>query len=122
MDPIITGPLLVGALHKVLDSTAGEAGKRAWDALAGLIARHRPGSRKEEALGEKVPETDAEIEALVRRILDAVSTNPQLAKELRAWQAEVDTTLPSSVSNTVSGTVQGNVVQARDISGPITFG
>ncbi|WP_216900294.1 hypothetical protein [Nocardia alni] len=122
MDPIVTGPLLVGALHKVLDSAAGEAGKRAWDALTGLITRYRSRSQEKEGLGETVPETDAEIEALVRRILDIVATNPQLAAELRSWQAEVDTALPSTVSNTVSGNVQGNVVQARDISGPITFG
>ncbi|MCX4098122.1 hypothetical protein [Nocardia sp. alder85J] len=112
---------MTDALHKILDSAAGEAGKRAWEALATLLGRHRsePDATEEPV---PVPETDSEIEDLANRLARIAAADPAAAERLRAWLDGIDGDPPGTTHNTISGTVQGHAIQARDISGPITFG
>jgi hypothetical protein len=67
-----------------------------------------------EGAAEDSPQVTALSEALDR----AVRADPGFGAELRAHHAVNQT---GRVSNQVSGTVHGNVVQAGDIQGGITF-
>lgn len=67
-----------------------------------------------EGAAEGSPQVTALSEALDR----AVRADPGFGAELRAHHAVNQT---GRVSNQVSGTVHGNVVQAGDIQGGITF-
>jgi hypothetical protein len=119
---VLTGPLLVSCLTKVVDSAAGEVGKSLWSALTSLLARLRGrSSDAAEDVDEKVPAGGSEITQLARRLLESAADDAEFAAGLHAWTADVQQRYPGGVTNTVSGSVDGNVVQAHDISAPITF-
>jgi hypothetical protein len=127
MDPI-TAPIIAAAVAKVFNGAAGEAGKQTWTALAGLVRsafggrdRSRPVLAVEEL--ERHPGDPALVESLAGALADAADLDPDFAGDLRRWLADADRT-SGDVANIVAGSAQvyGNVVQARDIHGPITFG
>lgn len=129
MDPLITAPMLASALGKLLDSAAGEAGKRAWSALTKILAANRS---KRVARGEALdtesvtaepPSTPEAIAAMADGLARLAAADPELASALRTWHSSVSaiSTGAGDVSNSVSGSVHGNVVQGRDFSGPVTF-
>lgn len=125
MEPIITIALLVGALHKVIDSAASEAGPRLWGMLTDLVRRHRVGTEQPSEAQEappvvEVPRNESEIDVLARHLAQLAANDPEFAAGLRTWLKFADD-VGSASSNTISGTVHGNAVQARDIGGPITF-
>ncbi|MFI5498419.1 hypothetical protein ACIA5E_05080 [Nocardia asteroides] len=122
MEPIITVALLVGALHKVIESVASEAGQRLWTSLTDLIHRHREDAEQQPAVAAQtdLPRTESEVEELAQRLIQLMSHSPEFTADLRTWLATAEPTT-SSISNTITGTVHGNAVQARDIAGPITF-
>lgn len=129
MDPLITVPMLTSALAKVLDTAAGEAGTAAWAALAAIIGRHRKRVAPDADLPVVAPGSPDEAEALAAALAGSATFDPALAAELRDWQAAVELNVSirvqtgaGQVGNAISGTVHGSVVQARDVTGPITFG
>ena len=107
-------------------------GRAAFEALARLVRRRfagRPSARVALADSEALTGADSlreiRIEILREALAQAVADDPAFEAELREpWQA-LSTHLNASeggVINSVSGTVEGNVVQARDIHGGISFG
>jgi hypothetical protein len=66
-----------------------------------------------------------QVEALATELHDAEQADVDFAKALRAeWDAtQVNQhATDDGVSNQISGTVSGHVVQARDIQGGVSFG
>ncbi|SOD58476.1 hypothetical protein SAMN06297387_101166 [Streptomyces zhaozhouensis] len=102
-------------------SVATEAGRHAWDSLMSLTRRitGRP---------EPVDPGDEDaVRVLVGRISDRAEADEEFAHQLRDWartyQSAVDAR-HSQVRNEISGDarITGPVVQAQNITGPITFG
>lgn len=127
MDPITT-PVLAMVLLKVLDGATGEAGRQLWTKFAGTVQR---------AFGRKSPQSEAtrELEAnpadsgraevLAGQVVAGAQEDPELRAELEEWFAQArQVTGQGDVTNTIGGNAQvsGNVVQARDIQGGISFG
>jgi hypothetical protein len=125
-------PALLSQLTMVITGLAngalGEAGKDAWDGLAGLVRKlgHRnvdvalpPGADR--AAGT------VDVAALAQALALAADRNPEFAAALGAWQTETagrlrDVGIDQGTTNVISGTVHGPAVQARDIRGNISFG
>ena len=64
-----------------------------------------------------------QVIALAEELATAEAYDPRFSEQLRAqWAAVQGQASGGSVANSISGTVTGNVVQARDITGDITFG
>jgi hypothetical protein len=66
-----------------------------------------------------------QLEALASELHDAEQADPVFAEALRAEWAATQVNQHATgdaVTNQVSGTVTGNMVQARDIQGGISFG
>ncbi|MEU6539426.1 hypothetical protein [Streptomyces sp. NPDC047000] len=131
-------PLSVATLMALAGGLGGAAGTEAWQRLSALV--RRPFRR-----GTTTPANPDENEAepLVRALLALqASPDPSAAQTLlgalqrraaidsefndalASWATQVQTVhiRTGDVSNVVSGGTQGTVLQARDISGPITFG
>jgi hypothetical protein len=100
-------------------------GRAAFEALARVVRRRFEG--RASALTEGGPDStkDARIESLRQALAQAIADDPAFEMELRdRWRA-LSPYLNASdggVINSVSGTVKGNLVQARDINGGISFG
>ncbi len=128
---LLTAPALAGLLTRLLGDVAGEAGKQTWAALARLVRRvfHRDAQPVTalEAVEER-PEDGARTRTLAEVLVGEAERNPRFARQLREWCAEAEHAVSVSgahnVANVISGQAQvhGPVVQARDVSGPITFG
>jgi hypothetical protein len=77
-----------------------------------------------EAAGGTAPESP-QVLALADELQTAVDYDPAFAERLRvqwvALQSGGTATGTGAVSNSISGTIHGTVVQARDINGDITF-
>jgi hypothetical protein len=123
---IVTAQMLSGALSKALDGVGGEAGQRSLAALAWIVGKWKGRSGGE--FGTMVPALDSslapeQIAGLARILAAAAAADAALAAELADWRrgTVITVTGAGDVSSTVSGTVDGSIVQARDISGPITF-
>ena len=64
-----------------------------------------------------------QVIALAEELATAEAYDPQFSEQLRAqWAAVQGQASDGGVVNTISGRVTGNVVQARDITGDISFG
>ena len=120
MDPILTPAMISGALAKLLDGAASQAGSKAWDTLKALLTRHR-GQAPER------PASPEEASALAGELAAAAADDPALAGDLRAWHQSVVgsdnvvTVGSHNTSNNVSGSA-GRVVQGRDFDNAnITF-
>lgn len=107
----------------IVQAAAGEAGKNTW---AGLLALGRRafkrshaarGELERAAAGDHQAATQAAEHLVAQSRLD-----PAVGEALRAWMSEALAQV-GQVTNVVSGEarIRGNVVQARDIQGPITF-
>ncbi|HEU5161437.1 MAG TPA: hypothetical protein VFU43_30885 [Streptosporangiaceae bacterium] len=127
MDPITT-PVVAAILVKIFDDAAGKAGKQAWTALTGLVRRAfggRDKSRPVQAVTEleRHPGDPARVEELAGALAAAADLDPEFAADLRRWLADAEQ-VSGGVTNIVGGSAQvhGNLVQARDIHGSITFG
>lgn len=73
---------------------------------------------------EQPSASDAEVAALAQRLREIATASPELADQLRAEGARVHDEISAhsgGVVNINSGNVSGNVIQARDINGPITL-
>lgn len=73
---------------------------------------------------EDSPPDSAEVHALSEELARAESSDPQFAADLRAVWGQVSTRQRADhggVVNGITGTVSGNVLQARDIEGGVSF-
>jgi hypothetical protein len=124
MEPM-TVTALAAALTALVNGAAGEAGKTSWTALVGLIkTRLGRDSRPavEAAALERAPADEEVATRLAAALHEAATTDRDTAEWLMPWYAE--TIQEGAVVNAISGQAQihGHVVQARTITGGITFG
>ncbi|WP_261564543.1 hypothetical protein [Frankia gtarii] len=124
LDPLSV-PALAAVLSAVLAGTTSEAGSAAWRALIGLVRRSfGMGPVQERIVRDDL--NSADVDVLARELSERAGSDPTFAAALRRWSAEASafTGKNDSVTNQIGGEalVEGDVVQARDISGPITFG
>jgi hypothetical protein len=71
------------------------------------------------------PDDQSRTQSLRDALEQAATADPEFGEQLRALWRQASTELNAShggVINQVSGTVSGNVVQAHDIHGNLTFG
>ncbi|HEX2134001.1 MAG TPA: hypothetical protein VHH15_20845 [Actinophytocola sp.] len=100
----LTGKAVTGLYEFVRQKFSSDpAATRTLEAAAGAD----PDSPEVTALGEELARAEAE--------------DPEFATELRTRWRDVSVQQRGAVNNQVSGTVSGNVVQARDIQGGISF-
>ncbi|MCO5992726.1 hypothetical protein [Actinoallomurus rhizosphaericola] len=125
MDPLSVSAL-VTLLSKIFDGATGKVGEQLWDDLTSVVRRvfGRRSTSVEAAkrLGERPGDLDA-TRALAEALIADSARDPQGAAQIRHWVARAEHALAAegSVTNTIDGSVTGNVVQARDIRGDITF-
>ncbi|MFJ8269339.1 hypothetical protein ACIQ8G_03030 [Streptomyces sp. NPDC094154] len=130
MDPI-SAALLVA----LVSGAGGAAGTQAWAALGRLV--RQPFRRadqtlpEEPALGireleglEESPQDTGRAQALADALQRRAAHDPDFARSLATWLDKASPALTGTgdVRNTVSGGSQGNLLQARDLHGPVTFG
>src|SRR4051794_38261747 len=117
---------MVALFSKIFDGTAGSAGEELWKSLSALVrrvfGRRSTSVEAVKRLGERPGDPDS-IKALAEALVADAARDPQAAVQLRRWVANAERTISQdeTVTNTVTGTVHGNVLQARDIHGDITF-
>jgi hypothetical protein len=126
-DPVTTA-IAVALVSKTVEELT-ESGKAALVALGRLVRRKLGGRAESQALlvhAEAHPDDAAPRQALAEALGQAAHDDRQFAEELhRLWwdvQNRRDAATGGGVLNTVSGDVGGNVVQARDVHGGISFG
>lgn len=123
---LISVATLVSLLSKIFNNTTGKAGEQLWDSLSSVVRRlfGRQSTSVEavKRLGERPGDADS-IKALAQALVEDSRRDPQAAAQLRHWLVAAEQALSEDgrVTNTVSGEVRGNVRQARDIHGKITF-
>lgn len=127
MDPITTSAL-AAVLLKVLDGASGEAGRQVWTKFTDTVQRAF-GRRSEPAEATRElaanPGDEDRAEVLAGTLLAEAERDEELRAELGEWFAEARrVTGEGDVTNVIGGNAQihGNAIQARDISGDITFG
>lgn len=117
-------PISVDALTAlIVRAAAGEAGKSAWGGLLAIARRAFSRSHSAQGAIEQAETGDQAAAAEAAEHLVAQSSlQPEVAQALQAWMSEARAHA-AAVTNTVSGQarIEGNVVQARDVNGPITF-
>lgn len=120
--------VLAQVLTALAQGAGGEAGKRAWAALEALAARfcgHRGNVMS--AVREAGPgdgTNPGRLGGLAALLDEQARVDPGFAAELDHWLTRARD-LPATAEgavNTISGKVSGQVVQARDVSGGISFG
>jgi hypothetical protein len=128
----MTEPVTTAVVAALVDKTVDgltNAGRAAYTALVQLV-RSKLGSREDsQAIMGRAEATPGDVmcrKALAEHLHRAAADDGQFAEELhRLWQAFQNahaSATESGVLNTVAGDVGGNVVQARDVRGGITFG
>ncbi|MFF2597975.1 hypothetical protein ACFVVB_02705 [Streptomyces californicus] len=112
-------------LVALASGAGGAAGTQLWAGLVALVSRSNGAGASELEELERAPENGTAAEALAGVLMTRADGDPQFARELHAWEAERERLLAGSegsVNNTVSGGRQGNVLQAREIHGGVSFG
>lgn len=115
MDPISLSTLL----GLITQSAAGEAGKSAWEGMAGLARRAFGHGRQAEAALQQAKDGDqGGTLDLAGRLVQAAATDPELARLLQAWITETQRAAAQRpVTNTISGhaRIRGTIIQAGHI-------
>jgi hypothetical protein len=123
---LISVSALVSLLSKISNGTTERAGEQLWESLSSVVrrlfGRRSTSVEAVKRLGERPGDADA-IRALAQALVDDAARDPQAAAQLRHWLATAEQVIAADehVTNTVTGEVRGNVLQARDIHGNITF-
>lgn len=120
MDPIAVSALTT-LLTSLVGGAAGEAGKSAWESLAGLV-RRRFGHDSPAVQAIEAGRDPGEIGTL---LAEAAEADSGFAEALAAWRDEAARVVVKDqrVTNSITGTVHGNAVQVSgDVHGSITFG
>jgi hypothetical protein len=122
---------IVGAVALTLATGAAagltEGGKTAFAALVGLVRRRFQGRESAQAalVGTESATEDTHLKSLRDELAQATAEDPIFDKELRRHWGELRSHLTADaggVVNNLSGSVEGNAVQARDVHGGISFG
>lgn len=108
-------PILVA----IAAALAGKSVGNLYDLVKKKFASRKQAAAALEAAQGATPDS-AEVLALSEHLAEAADADPEFAAALRATWAQISAS-SGGVVNQVSGTVQGNLVQARDIQGGITF-
>lgn len=125
-------PIMVAVATAVATKTAEgltEAGRAAFGKLVRLVrsrlAAEPDGARALES-ADRDPGGEREVERLAAALSAVAERDPAFAAEVaRLWSQARDGVVAAThggIVNQMSGTVGGAVVQARDVSGGITFG
>jgi hypothetical protein len=123
---ILTAVALAMATKAVEGLTEG--GKAAFAALAKLVRerfQRRAFAQAALAEAEADPSDESRIQSLRDELVQTASDDPEFDRELRRLWRDVgqhSTANAGGVINTINGSVGGNVVQARDVHGGISFG
>jgi hypothetical protein len=127
VDPITT-TALAATITTLLNGAAAEAGKSAWATLS-TAARRLLGGSSAEALDQVDQATDPSTVATAavpaaELLISLAQRDAAFAEELSAWHANAVTIIrdESTTNNVSDGAQVKNLIQARDIHGPITFG
>lgn len=103
-------------LISIATALATKAATGLYDLVKKKFAKDPEALAELEAASPEHPET---IEAVAERLDSVRQADPDFAAALTAeWTQHADN---GGVTNQISGTVSGNVLQARDIHGNITF-
>jgi hypothetical protein len=109
----------------LIEITAALAAKTA-ESVYELVRDKFKGRRKALAALEAADGADQDspqVVALAEELATAEPRDAQFREQLRAqWAAVQGQAFDGCVANTIGGMVTGNVVQARDITGDISFG
>lgn len=127
---MVNDPIMVTAATTLVawaTTELAQSGRAAVSSLIGFLRhrfRHEPASRAaiEEALQQPSPEAVGRLAELLER---ESRRDVAFGAELRSRWSQVDATVAEGaggVANSVSGDVDGSVVQARDVHGGIHFG
>ena len=107
-------------LISIAAALAGKAVTSLYDFVKGRFAG-RPGAALALEAATGAEPDSPEVRALGDELAKAEAADPEFADELRARWRDVSVQQKGEVNNQISGTVTGNVVQARDIEGGISF-
>lgn len=102
-------PFLVSVAAELATKTAGSL----YELVAKAFRRHPDATRELAAAQGEQPDSPP-VRALAIRLAQVGATDPEFARALRDLAQ-------GGVVNQISGDVDGNVVQARDIIGDISF-
>lgn len=132
-------PVSVGLLAALAGGVGGELGRQSWASLSALVRRpfNRSGRGDDEGVAPAVSTGEGELAALEESPGDAArahalstalavrsAVDPGFGTALHGWaeQARLVRTGDGEVHNEISGGTQhGPVLQARDVSGGLTF-
>jgi hypothetical protein len=125
-DPITTAVATALATKAVAGLT--EADKAAFNALARLVRRKLANTQSSGILhhAETDPASDARRQVLAEALAQAMAKDRHFSEQIAdLWRQIQDGrtgTSHGSVLNVVAGDANGNLVQARDIHGDVSFG
>ncbi|HEX4704418.1 MAG TPA: hypothetical protein VH352_19990 [Pseudonocardiaceae bacterium] len=105
-------PILISIATTLATKAAGSL----YDLVRSAFHRHPKAAAALVAAEDAEPES-ASVHALAERLAEVEAAEPAFHAKLRAEWQRLD-----GVTNTISGSVTGNVVQAGDIHGGIKFG
>ena len=123
---LISVTALVPLLSKIFSGTTGKAGEQLWDSLTSVVrrlfGRRSTSVEAVKRLGERPGDPDS-IKALAQALVTDAGRDPQAAAQLRHWLITAERAIAEDahVTKTITGDVRGNIFQARDIHGNITF-
>lgn len=117
-------------MDPILTAIATTLAKKAADGLADLVRsafKRHPKAVEALTAAENADNKNAdspEVTALADSLANVVGADPRFDRELRAAWARVQTAQHAErggVNNLITGNVSGKVLQARDITGDISF-
>lgn len=114
--------MLDPVLMEIATTLAGKAAGGLYDLVRSVFRGHAEASTELVAADGAQPGS-APVRALATRLAEFEAADPDFAQRLRAeWAvAAVQHADHGGVTNQITGTVTGKVVQARDIHGNISF-
>jgi hypothetical protein len=128
----MAGEEILAAVALTLATKSSEAlaegGRAVFAALARLVKRRFQGDDAAQTAlveAEADPADDARLQSLRGELEQAAAEDPAFDRELRRLWQDLTPYLQAGsdgVVNNLSGSVSGNVVQARDVQGGISFG
>lgn len=105
IDPILTS---------IATALATKAAGSLYELVSKVFRRH-PAARKALEAAQGAEPDSAPVQALAERLAEVTAAEPDFDRELRELAEN------GGVVNKITGNVSGNVVQARDITGNISF-
>lgn len=121
---LLSAGAITAAVTTAATSAGGEAGRAGWESLVALWRRAVRRGTDADIEPAALPHEDDRIRAFAAAVVEECRSNPAFAYEVTTWARRhgFATRQEGTVTNTVSGTAHvDRLVQARDISGDITF-